>query len=122
MSLHQLDSNQFRTTGTSPDVTSVLPTKAPQQNDSELILTAKMLALLGVMAPTNVFAAITPNDSADLPTPARSIYVGGTGNVVVKNAAGASVTFTAVPAGTILPIATARVMATGTTATLLIAL
>ncbi len=94
----------------------------PQEGDNEVLLQGKLVALLALMAPTNGFAAITPDDATDLTTPARSIYVGGAGDVVVKNAAGTNVTFTAVPAGTTLPIQTTRVMATGTTATLLIAL
>jgi hypothetical protein len=66
--------------------------------------------------------AITPNDSADLTRDAGGIYVGVTGNVVLDTSKGTTLTFVAVPAGTILPIDTRRVRATGTTATSLIAL
>jgi hypothetical protein len=48
-----------------------------------------------------------------------SIYVGGAGNVTVVTEEGTTVTFTAPPVGTILPIRTQKVMA-ATTATLLI--
>ena len=48
-----------------------------------------------------------------------SIYVGGAGNVVVVTEEGNTVTFTAPPVGTILPIRTRKVMV-ATTATLLI--
>jgi hypothetical protein len=72
--------------------------------------------------PSEDFYAITPNDSTDLATPIRSIYVGGAGNLAVKNVAGTTITFTGLVVGQILPIATSRVMATGTTATLLIGL
>jgi hypothetical protein len=48
-----------------------------------------------------------------------SIYVGGAGNVTVVTEEGNTVTFTAPPVGTILPIRTQKVMA-ATTATLLI--
>ena len=52
----------------------------------------------------------------------RMIWVGGTGNVVVLMAGDTvAVTFTAVPAGTMLPVNVTRVMA-ATTATLLIGL
>jgi hypothetical protein len=50
-----------------------------------------------------------------------SIYVGGAGNVTVVTEAGQTVTFTAPPVGTILPIRTSKVTA-ATTATLLIGL
>jgi len=50
-----------------------------------------------------------------------SIYVGGAGNVSVVTEGGQTVTFTAPPVGTILPIRTSKVTA-ATTATLLIGL
>lgn len=65
--------------------------------------------------------AITPSDTAG--NSFRAIYVGGAGNVAVDPESGSgSVTFTAPPVGTIIPIRTKRVLATGTTATLLIGL
>ncbi len=67
-------------------------------------------------------ADITPNDSTDLGTVTRAIYVGGAGNVAVTMKNGTSVTFTAPPVGTILPVRATRVLATGTTATNLVAL
>jgi len=45
------------------------------------------------------------------------LYIGVTGDVAIKGAGGVAVTFKAVPAGTILPVITNRVMATNTTAT-----
>lgn len=57
--------------------------------------------------------AITPSDS----TPARysAIWVGGAGSVVLVDAnGGAAVTLLAVPAGTLLPIATTLVKAAST--------
>jgi len=47
------------------------------------------------------------------------IYVGGAGNVTVVTEEGTTVTFTAPPVGTILPIRTQKVTA-ATTATLLV--
>jgi hypothetical protein len=48
---------------------------------------------------TDSFVAITPSDVTVL-SGIRGIYVGGAGNLVVQNAAGQTVTFTGVPAGT----------------------
>lgn len=60
-------------------------------------------------------AAVTPSDSADLPNVSRALYVGGAGDVVVIPAGGtSSVTFSSVPAGSILPIRVSRVKLTGT--------
>lgn len=65
--------------------------------------------------------AITPGASALARRP-QGIWVGGAGNVVVKFAAGAAnVTFTAVPAGTMLPISPYSVES-GSTATLMVGL
>lgn len=72
-----------------------------------------------------MFAAITPNDSADLSIFTRAIYVGVAGDVACIGSADgltASIVFKAVPAGTVLPVAARRVFATGTTATNLVAL
>lgn len=68
-------------------------------------------------APAQSAEAITPNDS-NLIGPFRSVWVGGAGNVaalLVEDSA--PITFNAVPAGTLLPIAVKKIMATGTTAT-----
>ena len=69
-------------------------------------------------------ATVTPNDSADIiGGPARALYIGVTGNVaVVPSRGGSAVTFVGVPSGTILPVQAFRVMATGTTATSIVAL
>ena len=50
------------------------------------------------------------------------LYVGGLGDVNVITAGGDDVTFTAVPAGTFLPVQVVRVFATGTAATNILAL
>lgn len=73
-------------------------------------------------APARNAAAVTPNDSTDLATSARGLYVGGAGNVVLVTVGGDEVTFTGVTAGSILPVRTARVKATSTTATSIVAL
>ena len=62
--------------------------------------------------------AITPNDSADLANNTRGIYVGVTGDLrVILTGDTVAVTFSAVPAGSLLPIRAKRVTNTGTTAT-----
>lgn len=67
------------------------------------------------------FAAITPSDSTDLTYVTKSIYVGGAGAIAIIGPDGDTVTFAAVPVGTLLRIQAARVKSTGTTATNLIA-
>jgi hypothetical protein len=65
---------------------------------------------------------VTTSDANTYSVPV-AIYVGGTGNVTVTpSSGGADVVFTAVPAGAILPLRVTAVKATGTTATLMIAL
>lgn len=50
------------------------------------------------------------------------LYVGGAGDVAVVTAAGSEVTFSAVPAGSFLPVHIKQVKATGTLATAILAL
>lgn len=68
-------------------------------------------------------AAVTPNDSADLPGgPCKGLYIGVAGNVTVDmDNGGSSILFTAAPVG-VLPIVARRVRATGTAATGIVAL
>ena len=79
----------------------------------------------GLDSPADNAVAVTPNDSTDLANVPRAIYVGTAGNLVVhmKNGSGtaASVTFSAVPVG-VLPIRPTRVLATGTTASNIVAI
>jgi hypothetical protein len=70
-------------------------------------------------------APVTPHDVNFLKadeTPARSLYVGGAGSVVITNVRGVDVPFVGVPAGFVLPVHAKRVKATGTTATSIVAL
>jgi len=77
----------------------------------------------GLSSPAVGAAAVAPNDTTDLPTTSRALYVGGTGNITVTMAdGGANVQFNLVPAGVVLPIRAKRVLATGTTATLITAM
>jgi hypothetical protein len=55
--------------------------------------------------------------------PTKALYIGGGGNIAVLLADDtASVIFSAVPAGTILPVRVTKVLSTGTTATLILGL
>ena len=70
-----------------------------------------------------VCLAVTPSDSTDLTySTCRAIYVGGDGNISLVDGNAATIVFSGVTAGSILPVQTARINATGTTATSIIAL
>ena len=66
--------------------------------------------------------AITKSDSTVFTPPLRGIYVGGTGDVAVTTMLGTVITFTAVPAGFILPVYCSKVMSTNTSATSMVGL
>lgn len=72
--------------------------------------------------PARHAAAVTPHDTNELTNVTRAIYVGGSGNVKVTTIGGETATFTAVPAGAVLPIAAKIIWSTGTTATSMLAL
>lgn len=72
-------------------------------------------------APASSSAPITPSDSTDLSDLTRWVFVGGAGNLVAVMKDGTTVSFIGIVAGTLLPIRVSRVMATGTTATGIIA-
>jgi len=72
--------------------------------------------------PARFALAVTPSDSTDMTLSARALYIGGAGNLAVITDGGNTVTFTGISAGSILPVAIARVLATGTTATNILAL
>jgi hypothetical protein len=65
-------------------------------------------------------AAVTPSDTTAVSF--RGVWVGGAGNLAVVTEGGNTVTFTAVPAGTLLPVAVKAVNATNTTATNIVGL
>ncbi len=74
----------------------------------------------GLESPGYNAATIIPSDASDLPTASRAIYVGTSGDLNVTLVGGATVTFKNVPAG-VLPLRVSRVLATGTSATDLVA-
>lgn len=80
-------------------------------------------SILSRNSPAVKALAITPADGTDLTNSGiRAIYVGGTGDLVVKGLQDTvAVTFKAVPVGTVIAICPSRVM-TATTATLLVGL
>lgn len=63
-------------------------------------------------------AAITTSDT--VANEFRTVYVGVSGDVAVVTQLGTTLVFKAVPVGFLIPVATKRVKATGTTATNLI--
>lgn len=73
-------------------------------------------------APVRDASQVTPSDAADLAILPRALYVGQAGNIALRMAGGQDVTFQNLPAGSLLPVRPARVLATGTTASGIVAL
>lgn len=71
---------------------------------------------------TNYGSAIVVTPSDSNPNSFTAFMVGVTGAVAIQNQLGTTITLAAVPAYTIIPIATQRIMSTGTTATNIIGL
>lgn len=71
-------------------------------------------------SPAESAESVTPA-AEDLSSVSRSLWVGGSGDVVVKMAAGNTVTFAGVSGGTLLPIRVSQVLP-ATTATGIVAL
>ena len=70
--------------------------------------------------PARSATEITPNDTTDLTTPTRGIYLGASGNVKVDMVDSGTVTFSSMAAGMVHPLRVKRIYATGTTATSII--
>ena len=66
--------------------------------------------------------AVTPSDSVNLASVARGLYIGTAGNVAAVMPDGDVILFQNAPAGGILPVRVARVNATNTTASNIVAL
>jgi hypothetical protein len=75
-----------------------------------------------LVGPASHGFAITPSDVNDLEETTRALYVGGAGDIVLALVSGAELTIANVAAGTVLPLRTNAVKATGTTATALVGL
>jgi hypothetical protein len=73
--------------------------------------------------PISSAATITPNNGVTFTTICRAVYIGGAGNLTIDVAdGGTNIAFNGLTAGTILPVRTKRVYATGTSATALVCL
>jgi hypothetical protein len=78
-----------------------------------------------VIAPSAQFVAVTASDSTLLSyngvvSRTKALYIGGAGDLAVKNDLDTTVTFQNIPAGTLMPIAVSQVLA-ATTCTSVIA-
>jgi hypothetical protein len=71
--------------------------------------------------PAQRFAPVVPSDATVYSPAFRRLFVGGAGTVTVVGQDGVSATFT-VGAGVDLNVSGSKVMATGTTATLIVAM
>lgn len=76
---------------------------------------------VGLDSPYEDGAAVTPSDATDLAVWSRALYIGGAGTLRITTAKGTVLNFAAVPAG-IHRLRAARVHATGTSATGIVAL
>jgi len=74
-----------------------------------------------LLSPASDGVAVTPSDTQDLPVASKRLWVGGAGNVTIITVRGTQLTYTGVPAGIYLNVRAARVKATGTTASNIVA-
>lgn len=86
-----------------------------------LTLHPKVVTDVAIQSAPDCFA-ISKSDATNFSYQVRGIYVGGAGAVTVVTPAGSVVTFSGVPAGTILPVRATRVNSTGTDATNMVGL
>lgn len=75
----------------------------------------------GLESPASHLQAITPSDTADLPTFSRALNVSTTGQVRVTTVSGTTQSVF-VAAGVAFPVRARRIWATGTTATGIVAM
>lgn len=86
-----------------------MPTAVPDPRNAQLPELAN---------PARGAVAVTPNDSTDLSTPARALYVGIGGDLKVTTIYGQTVEFRNIPSGSVIPVMVSRVFATGQTSTI----
>jgi hypothetical protein len=67
-------------------------------------------------------AVVTPDDNADLPVVPRGLRIGTGGDLRMRDADGTDLTWTNVASGSVLAFRARRVLATGTTASDILAL
>ena len=72
--------------------------------------------------PAGAAATVVPHDTTPLVTPSRAIYVGVAGDLAVEMLSAEVVVLKNTVAGAVYPLRARRVMATGTTASSLVAL
>lgn len=72
--------------------------------------------------PAQDHGAVVPSDVTVFSPPFRSLFIGGPGTVTIISQKGNSATYTVTATGVTLSVAGKKVMATGTTATLIVAL
>ena len=72
--------------------------------------------------PASLCRNVEPSDSVALSEVSRAIYVGGAGDLRLIDASGNTVTFRGVVGGSIVPVRTHTILASGTTATDLVAM
>lgn len=75
----------------------------------------------GLESPLDQFITVTPNDSVDLATVPRAIYIGVSGDLSIEDKDGTVVTLVGLAAGIWHPIRPYKVRATSTTADSIVA-
>lgn len=65
--------------------------------------------------------AVVPSDLTQFAQPSRALYIGGDGDLTVTFINDTVATFAAVPAGSLLPFRVKKVLSSGTTASLIVA-
>ena len=71
-----------------------------------------------ITASARSIAAVTPSDNTDLPRVTKALWIAASGTLsVIAVDDSAAVSLGTIPAGTLLPVRARRVLATGTTAT-----
>lgn len=73
-------------------------------------------------APAMDAFVITPSNSVNFNIMARAVYVGAGGDIALVTSRNNTVTFIAVPQGTVLPVVCLRINSTSTTASSLVGL
>ena len=76
----------------------------------------------GLTSPYNDAAAVTPSDSTDLANTTRALYIGSQGTITVRMAGSGNDVQFSLDKHEILPIRVTRVLATGTSASNIVAL
>ena len=75
-----------------------------------------------LIAPAAGAMEVTPNDELNLSKYAKTVYIGGDGDLRITTVDDDVVTFTGMKGGSYLPVRVKRIWSTGTTATGIIAL